>query len=382
MGAKKRVVVLGGGMVGSVLAKDLAREPDIAVTVADIDPKALNRLDPQTEIASLEADLGDPKKIRLLVAEFDLVVGALPGFMGYQTLQAVLEAGRNYCDISFMPEDAWDLTELAQEKGVTAVVDCGVAPGLSHMLVGFAAEKLEAVDRVAIYVGGLPLVRTLPFQYKAPFSPADVIEEYVRPSRLKEDGEVVLRPALSDPELLDFPEVGTLEAFLTDGLRSLVHTVASRTMVEKTMRWPGHRDLMMALRNAGFLSEEEMDVNGVTVRPLDVTTRLLFPLWSFEEGEVDITVMRVIVEGERNGEDQTFQWDLFDRADPATGFSSMARTTAFPAAIAARMLLRGEISEPGVVVPEQLGAREGVLEHFLTELKDRGVTFRSAENPR
>jgi saccharopine dehydrogenase-like NADP-dependent oxidoreductase len=381
MGAKKRVVVLGGGMVGSVLAKDLAQEPDIAVTVADIDQKALDRLDPRTGITAIEADLGDLKKISLLAAKFDLVVGALPGFMGYQTLQAVLEAGRNYCDISFMPEDAWDLTELAEVNGVTAVVDCGVAPGLSHMLVGYAAEKLEAVDRVAIYVGGLPEVRTLPFQYKAPFSPADVIEEYVRPARLKKAGKMVLRPALSDPELLDFPEVGTLEAFLTDGLRSLIYTVASRTMVEKTMRWPGHRDLMMAFRNAGFLSEEEMDVNGVTVRPLDVTTRLLFPLWAFEEGEVDITVMRVIVEGERNGEDQTFQWDLFDRADPATGFSSMARTTAFPAAIAARMLLKGEISEPGVVAPEQLGAREGVLERFLAELKDRGVTLRTAGNP-
>jgi saccharopine dehydrogenase-like NADP-dependent oxidoreductase len=379
MSAEHRVIVLGAGMVGAVIAEDLASDPALSVTLADVNPEAFSRLSGRHRLQTLTADLADPAGLGRAVEGFDLAVGALPGRLGFAALRALIDAGLSVVDISFMPEDAWDLDEAAKEGGVTAVVDCGVAPGMSNLLAGYAASVLDALESVAIYVGGLPKVRSLPWQYKAPFSPADVIEEYVRPARTVVDGCIVSKPALSEPELLDFPGVGTLEAFNTDGLRSLAHTLKARNMVEKTLRWPGHRELVAALRDSGFFGTGEIDADGVRVRPLDVTSSLLFPRWTFEKGEVDITVMRVEIKGTLAGAKAAFTYDLLDEADPETGFSSMARTTGFPAAIMVREVLSGRIQDRGVLPPELLATQPGLLGRMLEELEGRGVTFARQE---
>jgi len=224
-----------------VMAMDLAADPNFNVTVADQCDEALSRLKQRVPAASaVKVDLADPHKVRRLVGEYDIVLGALSSTIGFRALRAVIEAGRNYCDISFMPENALELDDLARHEGVTAVVDNGVAPGMSNMFVGWAQTQLDEIESVAIYVGGLPRQRTWPFEYKAGFSPADVIEEYTRPSRIVEHGGVVVRQALSEPELLDFDGVGTLEAFNTDGLRSLAvifdgPTDLSETQFEKLL---------------------------------------------------------------------------------------------------------------------------------------------------
>jgi lysine 6-dehydrogenase len=372
-----RYLVLGGGMIGSAMAMDLSRDQDAEVTVADVRAATLERIG-RLGVGTVRADLGEPAAIRRLAADHDLVIGALPSVLGYQTLGAVIEAGRDYVDISFMPENALELDGWARERGVTAVVDCGVAPGVSNMMVGFAAAQLETCREVEIYVGGLPVERRWPFDYKAGFAPHDVIEEYVRPARVVESGRLVVREALSEPELMDFPGVGTLEAFLTDGLRSLAATIPAPFMKEKTLRYPGHVQLMRVLRESGFFSKEPVDVAGQLIRPLDATAALLFPKWTFGDGEADLTVMRVTVSGRRAGEDAAYSWDLLDHYDRASGLRSMSRTTAFPATITARMLAGGRFRRPGVHPPEVLGARPGVLAHLLGELEQRGVRVRQA----
>jgi len=374
---RKRVVVLGGGMIGSAIAMDLARSPDLEVRVADRRPEALQRLAGRSAVETVCADLADPEAVGRLAADHDLVVGALPSVLGWQTLRAVIEAGRDYVDISFMPEDALELDAFARERGVTAVVDCGIAPGVSNMMVGFAAARLDRCRRVEIYVGGLPQERRWPFDYKAGFAPFDVIEEYTRPARLVENGRVVVKEALSEPELLDFPGVGTLEAFNTDGLRSLVRTLDAPFMKEKTLRYPGHVELMRVLRDTGFFSKEPLQVGTQTIRPLDATAALLFPRWTFEEGEPDLTVMRVIVEGTKDGRVARHAWDLLDRFDETTGLRSMSRTTAFPAAIVARLVAEGRFSRAGVHPPETIGAEEGLLDAVLGALAVRGVRCRA-----
>ncbi len=375
---KKRVIVLGAGMVGSVIAMDLAGESDLKVAAADVSRASLERFPAGGRVETIHADLSDPAEIARLAGDYDLAVGALPGRLGFAALKAVIEAGRDYCDISFMPENALDLDAQAREAGVTAFVDFGVAPGMSNLLVGRACAELDSVELVAVYVGGLPRVRTLPWQYKAPFSPSDVIEEYVRPARMIEAGEVVVKKALSDPEMIDFPGVGTLEAFNTDGLRSLLFTVKAKRMIEKTMRWPGHRELVEALRDAGFFREDEIDVGSQRIRPLDVTSALLFPKWKYGRDEEDITVMRIAVEGTRNGRKTGFEWNLTDCFDQATSYSSMARTTAFPAAVAARMILDGRLMRPGVIPPEEIGRDSRLTAAVLSELRRRGVAFRES----
>jgi lysine 6-dehydrogenase len=373
-----RLLVLGGGMIGSAMAMDLARDEGAEVTVADVRAATLERIAARHRVRTVRADLGEAAAIRRLVADYDLVIGALPSVLGYQALGAVIEAGRDYVDISFMPENALELDGWARERGVTAVVDCGVAPGVSNMMVGFAAARLQPCHRVEIHVGGLPVERRWPFDYKAGFAPHDVIEEYVRPARVVESGRLVVREALSEPELMDFPGVGTLEAFLTDGLRSLATTIPAPFMKEKTLRYPGHIQLMRVLRESGFFSKEPVDVGGQLVRPLDATAALLFPKWTFGEGEADLTVMRVVVGGLEHGQERTYAWDLLDFYDPASGLRSMSRTTAFPATITARLLASGRFRRPGVHAPEVLGAEPGLLEHVLAELEQRGVRVRHA----
>ncbi|MCP3905362.1 MAG: saccharopine dehydrogenase [Planctomycetes bacterium] len=380
----KKAVVLGAGMVGAVIARDLIDHGGFDVTIADLRDAALGaaRRRCGDGLHTVVADLADPEVVTRTVASADIVLGALASRHGYAVLRAVIEAGKDYCDISFMPEDASDLDDLARQSGVTAVVDCGVAPGMTNMLAARGAAALERAESIDLYVGGLPAERRWPFEYKAGFAPHDVIEEYTRPARLVEGGRVVVREALSEPELVEFDGVGTLEAFNTDGLRSLVRTLDVPFMREKTLRYPGHIELMRVFRATGLFSEEPVDVGGgQMVRPRDLLAAVLFPRWTFAEGEGDLTVFRATVRGVDGGRPVELGWDMLDRYDPATATTSMARTTAFPCAIVARMIADGTFREPGVHAPERLGASETLTNRVLEELERRGVVYTARCSP-
>jgi lysine 6-dehydrogenase len=373
------VLVLGAGMVGSVMAADLCRDFD--VTIVDVSEGNLSaakvRCGPR--LRAVREDLSSAAAVMKLASQHDLVCGALASHLGYAALGAVIEARKPYCDISFMAEDFGELSAKAKANGVAAVVDCGVAPGMSHILSAYGASQLDRCENIEIYVGGLPRERRWPYEYKAAFAPADVIEEYTRPSRLVEHGQVVTRPALSEPELMDFAGVGTLEAFNTDGLRSLTTSLSVPFMKEKTLRYPGHIELMRVMRETGLFSKEPVTVKGVTVRPLDLTSALLFPKWTYGPGEEDLTVMRVMAEGVKGGKPARVTYDLLDFYDRATQATSMSRTTAFPCAIVARMLLAGRIKQTGVLAPEALAVVPGLVEDILRELKARGVVYTRSE---
>lgn len=370
----KQIVILGAGRVGAAIALDLAKDPETQVTVADRSEAALSRL-AGTGILLQRRDLDQAAEVQAAVASADLVVGAVPGFMGFRTVEAVLRAGRNLVDISFFEEDPFRLDALAKDQGLIALTDCGVAPGCGNIILGALEQELDRVTRFECLVGGLPVVRTWPYEYKAGFSPLDVLEEYTRPARYVAHGQVVVLPALSEPELLDFPGVGTLEAFNTDGLRTLLHTVDAPFKKEKTLRYPGHIEKMRLLRETGFFSKEPLRVGEALIAPLDLTTRLLFPLWQMEEGDEDFTIMRVVVEGEKAGAPRRHVFDLLDRFDRATNTTSMARTTGYTCAAAARMVLAGLYRRPGISPPEYLGRQAGCWAFIRAELAQRGVVF-------
>jgi len=265
------------------------------------------------------------------------------------------------------------LDGLARERGVVAVVDSGVAPGFDNLILGHELRRCERVDRFACFVGGLPLIRSWPWEYKAPFAPYDVINEYIRPARMVAGGEIVRRPALSDPELLEFPGVGTLEAFNTDGLRTLLTSVDVPEMTEKTLRYPGHAEKMRLLREAGFFSPEPLRLDSGEVVPLELTSKLLFDAWSFGPDEEELTVMRVTVEGSLSGERERHTYDLMDRTDRDSGLTSMARTTGFTCAATARLVADGKVAEPGVYALERVGQIEGCYERVASDLRARGI---------
>jgi lysine 6-dehydrogenase len=370
-----KVIVLGAGRVGEAIVKDLAAGGRFEVTVADVSQEALDRLAAVPGVAIECTDLAAHGEIARLVSGHDIAVGAMPGPMGFATLGRIIETGVDVVDISFFEEEPWPLNQLAMDRGVTAVMDCGVAPGSSSLILGRAEASWERVDSFRCYVGGLPVARHWPYEYKAVFSPIDVIAEYTRPARFKVNGEVVTRPALTEVEHLDFREVGTLEAFNTDGLRTLLKTSKVPDMIEKTLRYPGHSESMRMLANIGFFSEEPVQIEGMPIRPIDLTAKLLIPAWQLDEGDKDLTVLRVEVEGLVEGEHVVRRYDLLDRFDSRSNITSMARTTGYTCTAMVNAIAEGLCSDPGLSPPELVGRNEECFYYIFDYLAARGIRF-------
>ncbi|HEY0593987.1 MAG TPA: saccharopine dehydrogenase C-terminal domain-containing protein, partial [Thermoanaerobaculia bacterium] len=336
----KRIAVLGCGLVGSTIVRDLARQPDLEVRAVDVSEENLAAVGSAARVERRRGDLATPSGVREAIAGCDAVVGAVPGRLGTAMLRTVIEERKPVADISFAPENPLELDGLARDRGVTAIVDCGVSPGLSNLAVGRAFAKLGMLDEAVIFVGGLPVERRWPYEYRIVFSATDVIEEYTRPARLVEGGRLVVKEALSEPEPVDIPGVGTLEAFNTDGLRTLLQTVRATNMKEKTLRYPGHAERMRMLRDTGFFADAAVRVGEVEIAPRALTETLLFRAWKRPAGEEELTVLRVVAVGEAGRTPVRYTFDLFDRTDTATGETSMARTTGFPCSIMVQMLAR------------------------------------------
>jgi saccharopine dehydrogenase-like NADP-dependent oxidoreductase len=360
------IIVLGAGLVGGVIANDLAKQH--SVTSVDISSKNLDKLD---GINTICTDLSDRNTLHNLIEDFDLVIGAVPGFMGYQMMKDVIEAGKNIVDISFYPEDPFGLDDLAKEKGVIAVMDCGVAPGMGNIIFGHHNLQMGINDYECL-VGGLPERREWPYEYQAVFSPIDVIEEYIRPARYVQNSQLIIKEALSDTELIEFDEIGTLESWNSDGLRSLIKTMPHvPNMIEKTLRYPGCVEYLKVLRASGFFSYEELEVNGTKVRPIDVTAKLLFPKWEMKAGDKDFTIMRIIIKGIENDTEVAYQYNLLDRYQDNT--ISMARTTGFTCTAVANLVLNGSYNRVGISPPEYLGAHFKFVSDYLSA---RGVEYK------
>lgn len=369
------IIVIGAGMVGSAMAIDLAKQH--RVTLSDYDGKRLEQVKAKNESLSiLQLDVTDTIKLQDTIKNFDLVVCAVPGFLGYETLKHIIDAGKDVVDISFFPENALDLNERAKLKGVTAIVDCGVAPGMGNIILGYYNEKLKLTDFECL-VGGLPKIKKWPFNYKAPFSPIDVIEEYTRPARFVENGILITRDPLTDIELIEFNEVCLLEAFNSDGLRSLIFTMPHiKNRKEKTLRYPGHAEYIKVLKASGFFNNEKVMVNGVEISPLEFSSKILMDEWKLDEQEEEFTVMRITLKGEnKNGETELITYNLYDEFDSVTQTSSMARTTGYTATAVANLVLQGLFTEKGIFPPELIGKHEVCFHFILNYLKERNIHY-------
>ena len=375
-----KVIVLGCGKIGSVMAKDFAGSVEGSrLTVADISEERARKSASEIRGAGWTTiDTTDRPALVETLSGFDQALGALPGDYGYNALEASVEAGVNMVDVSFTPEDPLELDGAAKKAGVTVIPDCGVAPGLSNILVGHSASLLDRVREAHIMVGGIPETRVPPLDYTITWSAEGLIDEYVRNVRIIEGGRIVEVPALSGLEEIVFPGVGTLEAFYTDGLRSLAESMPEvESMWEKTLRYPGHVEKIRLLRELGFFEDEPVTVNGEPVSPRLVTARLLErSLWKPEVG--DLLAMNIEVRGESEGKETGYRHRILDRFDPDTGVSAMARTTAYTASIVGGMLARGTIRDKGVLPPERMGRDPDFVGTLMAELKKRGVLIEAS----
>jgi lysine 6-dehydrogenase len=369
---KKKVVVLGAGLVGKAIALDLKNDFD--VTSVDISEEALKQLS-AAGVKTERLDFSNLKQLAQVIQPFDLVVGAVPGFMGFNTVKTVIESKKNIVDISFFPEDPFELDSLAKQNNVTVVTDCGVAPGMGNIILGYHNKRMQ-IQNYECLVGGLPVVREWPYEYKAVFSPIDVIEEYIRPARYVQNSALVVKEALSDPELIAFEGVGTLESWNSDGLRSLIKTMPNiPNMIEKTLRYPGCIEYLRVLRETGFFSYDEVEVKGVKVRPIDVTAKLLFPKWKLKPGEEEFTVMRIKISGTESGKQKAYQYNLLDRTEKSFGTLSMARTTGYTCTAAVHLVATGDFNRKGINPPEYLGEDESHYKFIVDYLKRRNVNY-------
>jgi saccharopine dehydrogenase-like NADP-dependent oxidoreductase len=251
----------------------------------------------------------------------------------------------------------------------------GVAPGMSNLILGRYNEEFT-VTNFECHVGGLPKTRKKPFEYKAPFSPADVIEEYIRPARLKENGRIVVKPALTEREYINFAEVGTLEAFNTDGLRSLLFTMPHiENMKEKTLRYPGHVELIIALKDAGFFDEGEVELSGTKISPRNFSSKILFENWKLDPEEEELTVMKVIVHGNKNGSAERVEYNLLDTYDAKSKTSSMSRTTGYTCTAGVHLIAKKLFTEKGVFPPELVGRQKACFDFVIDYLRERGVNW-------
>ena len=369
-----RIVVLGCGAVGRYMAIDLCKDPGFEVTSVDINREVLEHLASEYPIQIRVEDLSTAEGVTRAVEDADIVIGAVPYSIGYKMLENVIRAGKNIVDISYFPEDPFGLDDLAKEKGVTAVVDCGVAPGLANIILGNHMRKMK-VTRYECYVGGIPKSKNAPLGYKSPFPVLEVLEEYAGSARMVEDGKVVVKPMLSETMTIDLNKVGTLACLNSDGLRTLLRTTDIPNMFEKTLRYPEHVKLMRIFKDIGFLNLTPIQVKGVSVRPIDVTASLLSPLWKYEPGEADLTVMRLVISGKEGGKPVTYTYDLYDEYDPITRTPSMARTTGYTCTAVAQLVLDGVYSQKGISPPEFVGRVEGCWERIERYLKARGVHY-------
>lgn len=369
-----KVIVLGGGMVGSAIVADLCKEYE--VTCADINQEVLNAIGKKYSVKTIACDFSNLQQVKTTIEPFDFVIGAVPGFLGFEVLKTIITSKKNVVDISFFPEDAFLLDSLAKENNITAVVDCGVAPGLCNMMAGYHNKQMKLMS-YECFVGGLPIERIKPWEYKAPFSPVDVLEEYTRPARYIENGKLIMKEALTDIEPLAFEECGMLEHFNTDGLRSLMFTMPHvPNMKEKTLRYPGHAELMKLFRDSGFFSKDKIKLNNVEASPLDVTSKLLFKEWKYKPNEEDFTIMRVTLTGTDSKGKVKIVYTLYDRYNKETETMSMARSTGYTCTAAARLVIENKFTRKGISPPEYIGEDEVCFNAVVNHLKERKVTFR------
>jgi len=364
----KKIVVLGCGLVGRVMAEDLSKNHQVCSV--DISNENLENLE-SSDVIQLCKDVSDVSVLNEVIKDCDLVVGALPGFMGYETMKRVIKAKKNIVDISFYPEDPFGLDKLAKENNVIAVMDCGVAPGMGNIIFSHHDKTMKITDYECL-VGGLPKKREWPFEYQAVFSPIDVIEEYVRPARYVQNKSLIVKEALSDTELIEFEEIGTLESWNSDGLRTLIQTMNHvPNMIEKTLRYPGCVEYLKVLRECGYFSYDEIEINGNKIRPIDLTAKLLFPKWQMKEGDEDFTIMRIKISGKEADKEVLYTYTLLDRFKNNT--ISMARTTGFTCTSVANLILENKYNKVGISPPEFLGDHFVFINNYL---KSREVIYK------
>ena len=377
-----RMLVLGAGLQGSACAYDLLQNPEVSqVRLADVRfdhlPEFLKPLSGPRLIPTT-LDVRDREAVLAVMRESDAVMSAIPYYFNLALAECAVEAGVHFCDLGGNTEIVFQQKELAERavaKGITIVPDCGVAPGMVNILAEYGIRQLDSVESVRIYVGGLPQNPEPPLDYQVVYSLEGVLDYYTTRSWVLRSGQRTQVTALSEREPIEFPApVGTLEAFHTaGGLSTMAFRYEGKIpeMEYKTLRYPGHAEIMETIRELGLLDLEPVEVKGVMVSPRDLFVTVVGPKLTKPKGK-DLLALRVVVRGTRGGRPAERRFDLVDRYDEKHGISAMMRTTGYSLSITGQMQARGEVGPPGVWTPDECMPPEA----YIAELRARGIDLK------
>jgi lysine 6-dehydrogenase len=375
------MLVLGGGLQGSACAWDLLRTTDADVTLADQHPQALPPyLNPgrNKRLTVVALDARDPDALARVIAGHQAVMSALPYYLNATAARLAVEAGVHFADLGGNTEivrEQQKLDAAARKKQISIMPDCGLAPGMVNILAAEGIRRLDHVDAVKLFVGGLPQHPRPPLNYSIVYSLEGVLDYYTTPSSILRDGRLTPVEALSELETIEFPEpVGSLEAFHTaGGISTMPWDFEGKigVMEYKTLRYPGHAHIMQAIRELGLLDLEPVAVNGATVRPRDVFVRLVDARLRKPEVE-DLVALMVVVAGTKAGAPRRLTFELLDYYDPDHGITAMMRTTGFSLSITGQMQVGGRVTRHGVTT-----AYEGMpYEPYVKALAKRGIVIK------
>ncbi len=379
-----KILVLGCGNIGSVVAEDIAQNLSSAqITIADMNEDrvkgVVSRIG-RDNVSWSKVDALNHDDLVNTLRKFDLAVGALPGVIGYRVCEAAISAGKDIVDVSYMPEDVMTLHQDALKAEISVLPDCGMSPGLGSILVGHAASKLDRVECVHMMNGGLPETPVPPLGYVITWSVNDLIDMYCRKVTIVKKGKTVEVEAMSGLEEIRFSGVGKLEAFYTDGLRTMLYTMKGvKDMWEKTLRYPGHVEKIKLLKTLGFFDAEPLNTENLNISPREVTAEL-FERKLKRRDVLDIVVMHVEVSGLRNGNYAAYAYHVLDRYDKQHQVTAMARTTAYTASVTAQLLAKKTIREKGVIPPEKLGMNKEFYNDYVQMMKKREVTIKESRD--
>jgi len=380
-----KILVLGSGLMGPAAAYQAATDPAVSqVIICDMSQEqlaqALTRLTgiPGAEkLGIVKLDLTDIKATAHLMHGFDAIVSALPQFLSGPVIRAALHAGRPLVDLARPPEDELPaLQTLAQTTGGLVVLGCGLEPGLTEIMARHLAEKLDHVDELHIKCGGIPEKPAPPLGYKIVFGGRQLP---LRESDAQQVNNGQLEPVArySGVEPVTFAGLGECEAWHEGFVPWLLNLPIFQNLksgTQKTIRWPGYAAKVTVLKEMGLLSQTPVQVDGVSVIPKNLLDTLLYPRVKMEAGERDMTLFRVELLGRHNGQSCRAQAQMVDYFDPVSGFTSMARTTAFTGAIVAQLIVQHQLRATGLIHPEQI-ITGPLFDQLLDKLSAKNINF-------
>ena len=380
-----KIGVLGSGLMGKEAVRDLVLSPAVKkVGLADIDisraQQVCNQLN-SPKLTAYQVNAGDSQELATYMSQFDVIINALFYSFNESVAKTAIKVGVNSIDlgghIGHMTDKVLKLKDAAREAGVTLIPDLGVAPGMINILSGFGASKLDQVEEIKLYVGGIPVQPESPLEYNHVFSMEGVFDHYTDPSLIVRQGVKQEIPSLSEVERIYFDKFGPLEAFHTSGGTSTLSLTYPnlQTLEYKTIRYPGHAEKFKLLVDLNLTrTDYEVEVNGQKINPRQVFLKVLDPFVELGDKD-DAVLLRVTVSGKKQGRKQTYQYEMTTFKDRKTNVTAMARATANTISVVAQMIGNGTISKRGVYPPESIVQGE----RYIKEMAKRNVIIRETE---